>query len=109
MNFAITAVMSVGPIALFAALVAVPIYYLIYRCAPEPKKHLSVARYVCMTLGVGALAYAVGAIAGIAVACSGRAGNLCGLVGVFGVGPLLSAMAIFFYAHFRAKNARRVF
>jgi hypothetical protein len=104
---ALYSAMSVGPIALLAALVAVPVYYLFYHFAPEPKKKLSLVRYVLVTLGVGALAYVVGTVVGISVACSSEnSGNLCGLAGVFGVGPLMSAVAIFFYAHSWSRNAR---
>ena len=108
MNPVLSAIMSIGPIALLAALLSVPpAFYVSYRYAPEPKKPLSAARYALMNLAVGALAYALGTIAGIWAACSSAsAGNLCGLAGVFGVGPLLSAVAIFFYAHSRARNAR---
>jgi len=99
--------MSIGPIALLAALIAVPIYYLNYHFAPEPKKKLSLLRYVLITLGVGALAYVIGTILGISAACSSESsGNLCGLAGVFGVGPLMSAMAVFFYAHSWSRKAR---
>ena len=101
-------VLSIAPIALLAALVAVPIYYAIYRYAPDPKKEVSVVRYVLVALTVGAVAYVIGTIVGIAVACSpANAGNLCGLFGVFGVGPLLAAAGILMYAHFWAKNARQ--
>ena len=102
------ALLSIAPIALLAALVAVPIYYAIYRYAPDPKKEVSVVRYVLVALAVGAVAYLIGTIVGIAAACSpSNAGNLCGLFGVFGVGPLLAAVAILVYAHFWAKNARQ--
>jgi hypothetical protein len=108
MSSALGTVMSIGPIALLAALISVPIYYLTYRYAPQPKKRLSVVRYVLVALGVGASAYLVGTIIGISVACSSdNSGNLCGLAGVFGVGPLSSAVAIVLYAHAWAKNARR--
>jgi hypothetical protein len=101
-------VLSIAPIALLAALIAVPIYYLTYRYAPDPKKEVSLVRYVLLALAVGAGAYVIGTIVGIAAACSSTsAGNLCGLVGVFGAGPLLAAVAIFVYAHLWAKNARR--
>ena len=99
---------SIGPPALLLSLVSVALYYFIYRAAPEPKRHPSVRRYLLVVLGAGVLAYVVGAIVGISAACSAaNAGNLCGLVGIFGVGPLLSAGAIFVYAHLWAKNARR--
>jgi peptidoglycan biosynthesis protein MviN/MurJ (putative lipid II flippase) len=99
--------MTIGPVALLAALISVPMYYLAYRRAQEPKRPRSVARYLLVVLVVGAAAYAIGTVIGIAVACaSDTAGNLCGLAGVFGVGPLLAAAAIVLYAHAWAKNAR---
>jgi hypothetical protein len=101
-------VLLIAPILLLAALVAVPIYYVIYRHAPDPKKEVSAVRYVLVALAVGAVAYVIGTIVGVAAACSSEsAGSLCGLVGVFGSGPLLAAAAIFGYAHFWAKNARQ--
>ena len=103
-----SALLSIAPIVLLAALIAIPIYYVIYRYAPEPKKEVSVVRYVFVTLAVGVAAYVIGATIGIAAACSpASAGNLCGLVGVLGVGPLLAAAAILVYAHFWARNARQ--
>jgi hypothetical protein len=101
-------IISIGPLVLLAALISVPIYYLVYRHAPEPKKDVSVARYVFISLSVAVLAYVIGAGIGIAVGCSSPgAGNLCGLVGVLGVGPFLAAASVFLYAHSWAKNARR--
>jgi len=108
MSSALSALISIGPVALVAALVSIVIYYFKYRYAPETKQHRSVLRYALIALGVGALAYMIGAVVGVSVACSSAsAGNLCGLVGVLGVGPLLAAAAIFVYAHFWAKNTRR--
>jgi predicted N-acetyltransferase YhbS len=101
-------IIAIGPLVLLAALLSVPIYYLIYRYAPEPKKDVSLMRYVFISLSVAALAYVIGAGVGIAAGCSSASGgNLCGLVGVLGVGPLLAAAAVFLYAHFWARNARR--
>ena len=108
MSFALNTIISIGPLALLAALISVPVYYVIYRYAPEPKKEASLARYVFFSLSVAALAYVIGAAVGIAAGCSSAsAGNLCGLVGVLGVGPLLAAVAVFLYAHSWSKNARR--
>jgi hypothetical protein len=102
------ALMSIGPIALLAAVISVPICYLGYRRAPEPKSRLAVVRFVLGTLGAGVVAYLVGVVVGVAVACAPEsAGNLCGLVGLFGVGPLVSAVAIATYACLRARSAAR--
>jgi hypothetical protein len=106
MTFALSALISIGPVALVAALVSIVIYYFKYRYAP--KQHRSVLQYGLIALGVGALAYVIGAVVAVLVACSSAsAGNLCGLVGVLGVGPLLAAAAIFVSTLFWAKNARR--
>ncbi len=100
--------MLIGPLALIASFAVALIYYLSYRDAPEPKRHPSVAAFIAVALGLGAAAYLIGTTLGISAACSSvDAGNLCGLVGVFGAGPLLSAVAIILYAHSWAKNARR--
>lgn len=108
MNSLLDAIMLIGPTALLAALISVPLYYLSYRYAAEPKQQPSVVRYLLTAVGVGTMAYVVGAIAGIAAACAPvNAGNLCGLAGVFGVGPLFSAVAIFIYARSWAQQARR--
>jgi hypothetical protein len=107
-NSALNTIIAIGPLVLLGALISVPIYYLVYRYAPEPKKEVSLVRYVLISLSVAALAYVIGAGVGIAAGCSSAsAGNLCGLVGVLGVGPLSAAAAVFLYAHFGAKNARR--
>ena len=96
----------VGPMALIAALAAAVIYYLSYRDAPRRTGRASVVRYFALALGVGAAGYLLGAVLGIWAACSPtNAGNLCGLVGLFGVGPLLAAIAIWLYARSWAKNA----
>jgi len=102
------AILTIGPIALLAALIAVPVYYAIYRYAPHPKKEVSGLRYVLLALAAGALGYVIGTAIGIAAACTSEdAGNLCGLAGVFGAGPLLAAAAIVLYAHRWARNARK--
>lgn len=99
---------SIGPMALLAALIAVPVYFLIYRRAPEPKQQVLAARYVLMTLTVGVAGFIVGAVAGILIACSPEdAGNLCGLAGIFGLGPFLAALAILFYAHAWSRKTCR--
>jgi len=100
---------TIGPMALLLALLAVPAYYVSYRYAPEPKKQLSPGRYAGMSLLTGSGAFIIGTILGIWLACSSAdAGNLCGLSGVFGVGPLLSAVAILYYVHAWRRDALRM-
>jgi hypothetical protein len=98
----------IGPIALLAAVVSLPVFYMTYRRAPEPKRQLSAVRYVALAFLAGALAYVAGTTVGILAACSSaNAGNLCGLTGVFGVGPVLAAGAITTYGYLSTRNARR--
>lgn len=107
MNALFNVLLSAGPMVLLAALVAVPVYYMIYRHAPTPQRPSSLAQYLLACLGVGALAYGTGTMIGIFVICSFReAGNLCGLAGVFGVGPLLSGVAVWVYAHLWTRRMR---
>ena len=108
MNVVFSFLLSAGPVALVAALIAVPVYYVLHRNPPEPRQPLSLARYLMACLVAGALGYGAGTMAGIFVACSlPDAGNLCGLVGVFGSGPLFAAVAVFVYAHRRVNRMRK--
>jgi hypothetical protein len=105
---ALGVLMLLGPIALIAALVAMVHFYHSYRGAPEPKRRLSVAVYVFVGLGFGFMAYIIGTIVGISAACNwASTGNLCGLVGIFGIGPLVSAMAIYGFAHSSSRRAKQ--
>ncbi|HWQ38149.1 MAG TPA: hypothetical protein VNM24_05960 [Burkholderiales bacterium] len=60
-------------------------------------------------LGLAALGVAAlfaGAALGIAVFCSSeKMGNLCGLGGVFGSGPLLAGVSLAIYAYRRVSRA----
>lgn len=97
----------VGPVAFLAALLAVPVVYLAWRPRPASRKRAAFLRYLLRAAGAGAAGYLAGAAAGILVACRPEdAGNLCGLAGVFGAGPLLSAVAIGVYCYKWAVNAR---
>jgi hypothetical protein len=108
MNSVVNTIMIIGPMVLLTGVFSLAVFYLIYHYAPTPKKQVSLGRYVLVALAIGALAYVIGTVAGISAACiSDSAGNLCGLVGVFGAGPLLSGVAIFMYARSWAKSARR--
>ncbi|MGH7532383.1 MAG: hypothetical protein ACREL4_03730 [Gemmatimonadales bacterium] len=96
------------PLLFLGALIAVPVFYVGYRKAPEPKQALSILRYIALTAVAGIAGYVVGTMAGIFAACSSEAsGNLCGLIGVFGVGPLVSALAIFLTARHLTRAAQR--
>ena len=100
--------MTAGPPVFGIALLLLPLFYLSWRFAKEPKKPLSLLKYLLLSLGVGVLAFWTGMAAGIWMACSvANPGNLCGLVGVFGSGPLLAGLAICLCAHHLTRNAKR--
>lgn len=99
---------SVGPALLLLALIMVPVYFLSWRSAPQPKKHLSGWLYLFLCLVSALPAFFTGMAAGIWLACSSPdSSNLCGLFGVFGTGPLLAGMAIWSCAYFLVRNAKR--
>lgn len=84
-----------GPAVLLLALILMLVFYLNWRSTPQPKKNLSGWLYLFRCLGTGVPAFIVGTAAGIWLACSSPdSGNLCGLVGVFGLGPLLAGVVI---------------
>lgn len=108
MDFLLRAVMTLGPPALGIALILLPVFYLSWRAAPEPKKPLSLLVFLLLSGGAGVLAFWAGMAAGIFMACSvEKPGNLCGLVGVFGLGPLVAGFVIAGVAHRLSRNARR--
>lgn len=96
-----------GPLTLLAALVALVPIYRAYARAPQPRQPLGFARYLFTSLGVGAVAFIAGTLLGIFVSCSGAAaGNLCGLAGVFGTGPMAAGVAIVLWARRLSRCAR---
>lgn len=100
--------MTLGPPVFGLALLLLPVFYLTWRAAPQPKKPLSLLVFLLLSLGAGVLAFALGMTAGIFIACSvEKPGNLCGLVGVFGLGPLLSGIVIAGVAYVLSRNAKR--
>lgn len=73
----------------FAALAA-----LLFRPAGQATP-AGVLRQVAVVAGLGAAGFAVGTALGIAAFCSSAdGGNLCGLGGVFGTGPLLAGLCM---------------
>jgi hypothetical protein len=77
---------------IFALLGAIFLYR--QHCLARPKHRIPALIYVAIILMCAAVGYFFGMIFGIDYACSLPAGNLCGLAGVFIIGPLVSAGAI---------------
>lgn len=95
-----------GPLTLLAGVVGAIGIYLLYRPVLEPERR-SFLRYIAISAGAGFVGYWIGTAIGIGIACMPEnAGNLCGLIGVFGVGPLVAGVAIFAYACYWASQAR---
>jgi len=100
-------VMRLGPIAFLLRLACLPFFYTNHRSAPLPKKRLSVGQYVFTVFVVGLLAFVVGTATGVIAACGQEnAGNLCGLGGFLGTGPLFSALAMMLAAYIVTRRAR---
>lgn len=97
----------IGPFALALGLLIALFCCLMYLAASQPKKVVSLLRYGLIVLVVGVLAFVVGTALGIAAFCSFESsGNLCGLGGVFGVGPLLAGICMGGYGLTWLKSTR---
>jgi len=105
---------AVFTILLVAALLA-PVFailfsircYKLYRSAPEPKRGLPISLFIGVLLLLALITYWLGVGIGINIACSSAsASNLCGLWGVFVLGPLLSSLAVGLLAQVWSSNAR---
>jgi len=100
-------IISIGPKVFGLGLLFALACLVIHTLAPGPKKDTSLLRYGMVVLGIGVAAFVAGTALGIAAFCStASSGNLCGLGGVFGVGPLLSGLCISGYAYFWLRGAR---
>jgi hypothetical protein len=98
---------SVGPVILGLGLLSAIVCIAIYLFAPGPKAGALLLRFVVVVLVVGIVAFVAGTAIGIAAFCStADSGNLCGLGGVFGLGPLLSGLCVGVYAPFWLKRTR---
>ena len=79
-----------------ASVCAVLFYVRHCRAYPNPEARISLVVYVLALLVCATIAFFIGMQWGITWACSSRwGGNLCGLVGIFAVGPIAAAVAIF--------------
>jgi hypothetical protein len=103
----LNAVILIGPIVLLAALVLAVAYPVRVNLGRNHGPRIHLGRYTLGVGVVGAVAFVAGAALGIAVFCApDDAANLCGLGGVFGLGPLLAGVGIVISAHCRIRGAR---
>lgn len=99
---------ATGLLALLLGCVSVAAYYVAYRRAPPPKQARSSGMYVIAAAGAGFMGFVAGMSLGIVLACfTEGAGNLCGLAGIFGTGPIAAGLAMLTYAHLWHRSARR--
>jgi len=74
-----------------------PVYsYKRHRKLIEPERRVSVVAYILAVIICGGIAGFLGVALGTGWACSGpNPGNLCGLIGVFVIGPISCILAMF--------------
>lgn len=97
---------ALGAATLLVGWVAAIVCYVQLRQRARPERMPSFARYFGVATGIGLCAYALGAALGIGLACApDDAGNLCGVFGVLGSGPLLAGTALTAYGLLRSRRA----
>ena len=102
MELAFRVLFQVGPLAAMAGIVGTILIYFVFPRALEPERQRTFWRYLGASALAGFVGYVAGTAIGIGIACSTpKGGNLCGLMGVFGVGPLLAGISMFSYACYR--------
>lgn len=100
-------VISIGPIIFGLGLLSALVCVVVFLITPGPKTGTSLLRFVVLSIAIGVAAFVAGSAIGIAAFCSdASSGNLCGLGGVFGVGPLVAGICIGGYAYFWLKGTR---
>jgi hypothetical protein len=98
---------SVGPVVFLVGLIVAAVCIAIRLSTSGPKRGVSVPRFALSALVVGLVAFVVGSAVGIELFCSGASsGNLCGLGGLFGTGPLLCGVCVGGYAVWWLKRSR---
>lgn len=95
-----------GPVVLLMGLV-LSIVLALFGCIRHGDGRAAwLVNYVLVSFGVGVAGLFIGAALGMVVFCSMPSmGNLCGLGGVFGSGPMLAGIALAAYAHRRVLAA----
>jgi len=82
-------------------------YYRHFRSAPQPKRVIPIASFILVLLASAVVFYWIGVGLGISFACSASSSNLCGLIGFFVLGPLVSSLATIVVARLWSSNARK--
>jgi len=99
---ALNLLIKIGPVVLLLGLVVSIVLGVLGLARRSGDRARWLGRYVLVSVLIGIVALFVGTALGIAVFCSSeQMGNLCGLGGVFGLGPLLAGIALAIYAYRR--------
>ena len=92
----LNAMIYIGPVALLLGFLAALFCFALQIAGPGRSL---VLRRVLVAVGLGIAGFVVGTGLGIAAFCSTEStGNLCGLGGVFGTGPLAAGLCMGIYA-----------
>jgi hypothetical protein len=100
MGVLLNPMISIGPIVFGLGLLFAFVCLVIQLLGPASTKKISRLRYAWGVLVTGVVAFMAGSALGIAAFCAdASSGNLCGLGGVFGVGPIFSGIFMGRYAY----------
>lgn len=92
-------VIVIGPAVLAMGLLLAAVAIALRLLAPRRRGGATLPSFLLRIFGIGLGGFVVGTAIGIAVFCSSAgSGNLCGLGGVFGIGPLFSGLGMGWYA-----------
>lgn len=98
---------SIGPLVLGLGILTAVVCIALYLRAGSPRVGASLPRFLVLAVVVGFVAFVAGTAIGIWAFCSTPdSGNLCGLGGIFGVGPFLAGIAIGGYAWLWLRGTR---
>jgi hypothetical protein len=88
----LNAAIYVGPVTFLAGLGVAVVSLLVQLTRPD---RMATLRRALKTAGIAILGFGAGAMVGIAIFCSSASGgNLCGLGGVFGLGPFTAGLCL---------------
>lgn len=109
MDGVLNLLIKIGPVVLAMGLIASIALAVFGFARRGDDKARWLGRYILASVMVGIAALFVGAALGIAVFCSSeKMGNLCGLGGVFGSGPLLAGTSLVIHAYRRVLGTSNV-
>lgn len=93
-------IIILGPLVFYSGLIAAAFYGRRYRPSRRPEQKVSLLGYTLGVLAWGSLGLISGAVVGSAAFCAPivEPGNLCGLGGWVGLGPLCAGLAMLVYA-----------